>query len=679
MTIEISADRRLGHRLADLAARHRSARPQGRRHRRRARAARRVEGDGALDPRRVVTGRRRSRATRSSTKLVARSRLIGADPSLVLHGGGNTSTKLVERDHLGREQRVLRIKGSGTDLATIEARHFPGLRLDELLPLRERDAMSDEEMVAYLARCLVEPDAPRPSIETLLHAFLPAAHVDHVHADAICALANAPDPAAAVHEALGDDVARRAVPPAGIRALVARRRRSPTPRRRARPPRARDLGRDARGVVRPDARARRRAPREYLRLAHRRRRAARVAVRHGDADARAFLVRLRGRALARAAAGARASTGGQRDLADRADVDARRRGSRSTPDHMLRIGSRTCVLVARRRRRRAVAAFATRVPRALRAQRGADDAGDARPRRASRSCPASAASPPAPDARTARMRLELARTRTRTVAATLDAFGGSSWLDERDVFDFEYWPLELYKLTLAPPPPELAGTIAIVTGAASGIGRAVALDLAARGAHLVLADRDGATASTETAAELPASQPSRSPATSPTRRSSSELVARRGRDLRRRRCASSSTRASPRPECSPSCRGGVAAQPRREPDRALRAHDARLAGAARAGDRRQPRLRRLEERVRARRRLRPVLGREGRPRPAREDGGARGRLARHPRERRQPGRDLRRLAPLVGRAPPRARRGARRRGRTSSRPSTPRAACSAAR
>src|SRR5262249_29506989 len=67
--------------------------------------------------------------------------------------------------------------------------------------------MTDEEMVAYLARCLVEPDSARPSIETLLHAFLPAAHVDHVHADAICALANAPDPAAAVHEVLGPDVA----------------------------------------------------------------------------------------------------------------------------------------------------------------------------------------------------------------------------------------------------------------------------------------------------------------------------------------------------------------------------------------------------------------------------------------------------------------------------------------
>src|SRR6266550_8082683 len=140
-------------------------------------------------------------------RLVARSRLIGADRSLVLHGGGNTSTKLVETDHLGRERRVIRIKGSGADLGTCELRHFPGLWLDEILPLRGREAMSDEEMLAYLARCMVEPDAPRPSVETLLHAFLPAAHVDHVHADAICALANAPDPEAAVRDALGGDVA----------------------------------------------------------------------------------------------------------------------------------------------------------------------------------------------------------------------------------------------------------------------------------------------------------------------------------------------------------------------------------------------------------------------------------------------------------------------------------------
>src|SRR5215831_6152216 len=97
-------------------------------------------------------------------RLVARSRLIGSDPTLVLHGGGNTSTKLAEIDHLGRERLSIRIKGSGSDLATATAADFPGLWLDELLPLRERDAMSDEEMVAYLGHCLVDPEAPRPSI-----------------------------------------------------------------------------------------------------------------------------------------------------------------------------------------------------------------------------------------------------------------------------------------------------------------------------------------------------------------------------------------------------------------------------------------------------------------------------------------------------------------------------------
>ena len=67
------------------------------------------------------------------------------------------------------------MKGSGTDLATITAAGFPGLRLDELLPLRERDEMDDAEMVAYLLRSALRPDQPRPSIETLLHAFIPAA------------------------------------------------------------------------------------------------------------------------------------------------------------------------------------------------------------------------------------------------------------------------------------------------------------------------------------------------------------------------------------------------------------------------------------------------------------------------------------------------------------------------
>ncbi len=138
---------------------------------------------------------------------------------------------------------------------------------------------------------------------------------------------------------------------------------------------------------------------------------------------------------------------------------------------MLRIGARTCVL-------------------------GLDDDIDAAlsaheaPPRAFL-IPAFGAAAAGPDIRAVRTRLELAQHSHSSVAATLDRFGGTSWLTEAEVHDFQHWPLELYKLTLAPPPPELAGHIAIVTGAASGIGREVAHDLAGRGAHLVLADLDG--------------------------------------------------------------------------------------------------------------------------------------------------------------------------------------------
>src|SRR2546425_3064076 len=125
--------------------------------------------------------------------LVYRSRLIGRDTNLVVWGGGNTSVKHQETDFRGRRVRVMRIKGSGSDLKTIEARHFPGIRLDDLEPLEQRGSMTDEEMVAYLVHCLMEPASPRPSIETLLHGFLPHPHIDHTHADAILALTNTVD------------------------------------------------------------------------------------------------------------------------------------------------------------------------------------------------------------------------------------------------------------------------------------------------------------------------------------------------------------------------------------------------------------------------------------------------------------------------------------------------------
>jgi rhamnulose-1-phosphate aldolase/alcohol dehydrogenase len=416
-------------------------------------------------------------------RLVARSRLIGADRSLVLHGGGNTSTKLVERDHLGRERRTIRIKGSGADLATAEASHFPGLWLDELLPLRDREALTDGEMLAHLARSMVDPDAPRPSVETLLHAFLPAAHVDHVHADAICALANAPDPEAAVRDALGDDVAVVAYVRPGFELSC----------------RVADLA-DRRAVVLAHhglvtwgetheesygltldlvSRAR-----DYIET-----RGGDLAVPFPPAPSPAsnnvLLARLRG-LVSRGRRQVLALDAGQRDLGDRPDA-ANVAAGRSTPDHMLRIGTRSCLLEGDPEER--IAAFEAEYAAFFERHATGETMLDPRPRVFL--VPGLGCVAAGPDAAAARQRLELAAHSHRTVAATIDTFGGSGRLGERELFEFDYWPLELYKLTLAPPPPELGGTIAIVTGAASGIGKAVALELARRGAHLALADVDG--------------------------------------------------------------------------------------------------------------------------------------------------------------------------------------------
>ncbi|HEY8041609.1 MAG TPA: class II aldolase/adducin family protein, partial [Polyangiaceae bacterium] len=135
-------------------------------------------------------------APRASEALALRTytaRLIGAEPALVLHGGGNTSVKAAASTRLGDSVEVLHVKGSGWDLATIEPEGHPAVRLEPLRRLRGLDALSDEAMVNELRINLLDASAPNPSVETLLHAFLPARFIDHTHADAILALCDQPD------------------------------------------------------------------------------------------------------------------------------------------------------------------------------------------------------------------------------------------------------------------------------------------------------------------------------------------------------------------------------------------------------------------------------------------------------------------------------------------------------
>ena len=135
------------------------------------------------------------------------TRLLGSDPKMVLHGGGNTSVKTVVKDQLGEDVEVICIKGSGWDMGVIEPAGLPAVRLEPLRKLRQLDRLSDEDMVNFQRINLLDSSAPNPSVETLLHAFLPHKFIDHVHSTAVLALTDQPDNKALVQEVYGNRVA----------------------------------------------------------------------------------------------------------------------------------------------------------------------------------------------------------------------------------------------------------------------------------------------------------------------------------------------------------------------------------------------------------------------------------------------------------------------------------------
>jgi rhamnose utilization protein RhaD (predicted bifunctional aldolase and dehydrogenase)/NAD(P)-dependent dehydrogenase (short-subunit alcohol dehydrogenase family) len=135
------------------------------------------------------------------------TRLLGSDQRMVLHGGGNTSVKTRVKDMLGEDVDVICIKGSGWDMGNIEPQGLPAVKLEPLRRLRKLDRLSDEDMVNYQRINLLDAGAPNPSVETLLHAFLPHKFIDHVHSTAVLALVDQPDGEAVAREVYGDKVA----------------------------------------------------------------------------------------------------------------------------------------------------------------------------------------------------------------------------------------------------------------------------------------------------------------------------------------------------------------------------------------------------------------------------------------------------------------------------------------
>jgi rhamnulose-1-phosphate aldolase/alcohol dehydrogenase len=426
--------------------------------------------------------------------LVTRSRRIGADPALVVNGGGNTSAKGVLVDHLGRQRRVLWVKASGGDLATGDAATYPALWIEELEPLRGLEAMDDAEMVRLVRRALVDPTATRPSIETLLHAFLPAAHVDHVHADAVCALTNQAHGREAVRDALGErfayvdwvrpgfELARIVADLAAWDGVVLAHHGLVTWADDADACLARTLDAVRAADAYLDGRAAATIP-------------TTPAPDLSEEDVETLLLHLRG-ALSRTGRRVLHVDPRLREVADRPDAAALAAAGVPTGDHMLWMKPWPVLLDSPREPEAigaAVAAYEERYAAYYAANRALLEADipmhDPLPRVAM--VPGLGSVTAGASVEDARRAADVAYHAQGTLARARDAFGELAPLPDAETFRFDYWPMELYKLTLGDPARPFAGTVHIVTGAASGIGRTIAMELARAGASVVAGDLDG--------------------------------------------------------------------------------------------------------------------------------------------------------------------------------------------
>lgn len=134
------------------------------------------------------------------------SQLLGQESGLVLHGGGNTSVKINEKNFFGKSEKLLYVKGSGWDLVTIEKSGFAPVKMDTLLELAELEYLTDSDMVRLQRAAMIDPGAPTPSVEAILHAIIPYTFVDHTHADAVVVLSNTPEGDIRIKELYGSRV-----------------------------------------------------------------------------------------------------------------------------------------------------------------------------------------------------------------------------------------------------------------------------------------------------------------------------------------------------------------------------------------------------------------------------------------------------------------------------------------
>jgi rhamnose utilization protein RhaD (predicted bifunctional aldolase and dehydrogenase)/NAD(P)-dependent dehydrogenase (short-subunit alcohol dehydrogenase family) len=427
------------------------------------------------------------------------SRLLGAEPSLVLHGGGNTSVKSSITNLFGEEERVIYVKGSGWDLETIEAAGFSPCRMQPLLALSKLGTLSDPQMAAELRKSMTDVSAPSPSVEAILHAILPARFVDHTHADSILTMTNSPGGEHRVRELFGDRLVYVPYVMPGFK--LARLCAEVYPAQARRNTVGMLLlkhGLFTFGETAQDS---------YERMIELVSLAEGYLAKRGSSTPVSVELR-RGSATEPASKSLRADIATLRKavsdvagspmilsvhtdtealaFATRSDVREVSQRGPATPDHVIR--TKRVPMVGRD-----VTAYASAYREYFR------ELGDA----------SLTMLDPAPRVildpelglgtigRTAKEAaiVEDIYRHTMQIISGATVLGGWEALAAQDIFDVEYWDLEQAKVRKGGTPPVLTGEVAVVTGAASGIGKASVASLLSRGAAVVGLDRSSTVGS----------------------------------------------------------------------------------------------------------------------------------------------------------------------------------------
>jgi len=414
------------------------------------------------------------------------SRLLGRDASLVLHGGGNTSVKIKEKNLLGEEETLLYVKGSGWDLEAIEEAGFSPVRLDHLLKLAKLKTLSDPQMVNELRTHMTRASAPTPSVEAILHATLPYKYVDHTHADAVVTITNTDNGRERIKEIYGDAlvVIPYVMPGFDLARLCAERF-------------AADAGPQTRGMVLMNHGIfsfGETAKESYERMIELVTRAEEYLQKHKAWNLPATSATPTSTPMRKDIAMLRrdvsAATGfpvvlsvhddpASLAFANRSDMKTISQQGPATPDHVIRtkrlpmIGRNVASYIADYKDYFEKTAKTAREPKTmldpaprviLDAELGVCTVGRT--------------------AKDAAIVFDIYE-HTMQIIQRAELLGGWKALPAKDIFDVEYWDLEQAKLKSGGKPPVFAGEVALVTGAASGIGKACVESLLNRGAAVV--------------------------------------------------------------------------------------------------------------------------------------------------------------------------------------------------